>query len=294
MATNRRELIKTAIALGAGFRLGAGPKAARAQVSGAREISHLSGADARLFRSIEDLPWVASPGPAQRPVYVLYAPWCPNCKHMVEDVDTSMDKLFPDIQLRWTGCSPNNATQALLIANAVKQNDFSVIARGFGRTSQQLTPLPDGYVRRAISSSLLYVLLKSRAQNTSSTTGFPMIIYAAEGKVVTHAGYSPQSLASWSPAVRNDGADFVPATRGKLEDVWTDDAVVPSGRFSATKQDHEIFSLPYRFAVAVSSMPKGYGAPARRFIRVDGHRWVELENMYTINNYPFNAYIKTS
>src|SRR5262245_34254027 len=76
---------------------GAGTSAI-AQTGKGSGYASMPGWDGDLFRAVENLPWAAAPGPAERPVYVVYAPWCPACRSLAKDV---VDGEGREVQTRW-------------------------------------------------------------------------------------------------------------------------------------------------------------------------------------------------
>ena len=276
---SRRDVVKAAIYANALSALAL--TEGQAQTSGAPLLGNLSASDGRLFRAIEDLPWISAGGPSEYPVYVLYAPWCPVCKQFTQDLEDK--KISPNVEFGWIGCSPQNANESLLISTAVKNRDYSVIKTGFLKGAPAFNALPQNYIERCISPGLIGLIKR---------IAFPFFIYEDGGRIVYRSGAAPDQSGRWGSATPRANASFIPRTIQSLEDRWVDDGAVAGGQFSSKEKEWQIFSLPYEFSLPFSTMEKQKNAAAQRYIRVNNQRWVELDHVFGSSRLSYNSYIK--
>jgi hypothetical protein len=268
--TRRKALaLLSATAAGAGTGLA---QPALAQWVG-KGSSTLREQDWRLLHAIENLPWVASPGPDSKPVYILWSPWCTFCSQLMRDHAAGR---VNGVQLRWIGSGGRDRRQRTLVASVARAQDFNVLKSALlhERTSPAVE-LPEAYVQRVATTELLFVALE---EYKGFDRAYPCFVHFDGKRVVVNAGYErPRDLAAMANAQPlEDGARATPAKY--LDDAWADDGAAPARPYEG-RGDYVIYSLPTEQAIPVKTVGKGHVWPGhmKRYWVVNGERWVSVD-----------------
>ena len=268
-AVTRREALSLLSATAAGASL---PQSALAQWVGNGNSASLREQDWRLLRAIENLPWVASPGPDSKPVYVMWSPWCSYCSELMRDQAAGRVK---GVQLRWIGSGGRDARQRALVASVARAQDFNVLKSALLREGVRPMELPDAYVRRVATAELLFLALEDLE---GADMAYPSFVYFDGHRLVVRSGYGdPHALAAMARA--QPLGEAVRAAPAKyLDDAWTDGGAAP-GRPFESRGDYVIYSLPTELAIPVKAVSKGQSWPGhmKRYWIVNGERWVSVD-----------------
>ena len=244
-------------------------------------------AEARLYRAIENAPWVASPGGSgDKVVYVLWAPWCPYCLQLMQDVEAGH---YANFELRWIGSSARNESQKNLVAAIAKARDPQLLMAGVLRKQVNLPTPPAALADRIMSAELMFAPLK----NLKGVRGYPSFIFYDGKQMATRSGYfAPASFIT--PA---DVAIFstikAPST-AYLDDPWQDLGPA-SGRPHQSTTEFTIYSLPSESAIPVNVVRTGYSwpSPLKRLIGVRNQKWASVTTGISFGNAPaLDGYIR--
>jgi hypothetical protein len=231
----------------------------------------VAAAPERLIDLLYNLAWVPDGAPSAKHAYVVFAPWCPACKHLFKNSRSLVSKM----QLRWIPAGSRTAEWRRYNATL-----------GLSRDVQQLTALwaggrnPNAEPRRFTSVDLNEGVIVAYTPDISEIVGrafgFPTVIYRDAAGVKAFNGVPANFAARLEAAVTNagypvDGSKSIALLRRPISEMPLLDGQHAHGRRPATLR-----ALPFEDAPAVGAMRGGDSRLALAEIATDGGRWIAV------------------
>jgi len=241
----------------------------------------------RLLQSLENSPWIAT-GKGDKPLYMLWAPWCPICRSVMQDVAKgSLD----DVEIRWIGAGSRNGEQRAAVASVVKLNSSDALRNVLLGQPVAEARLAQGYVDRVNASDLMFAALSMQKK----ARGYPTFAYF-DGKEVRIESGNPGAEAVKRLTDKAVSSNVRAPDISYLEAEWKDLGSA-SGKPHDVPNGYTIYSLPSTKSVAVVNVKKGrmWPQPTRRLVGVGSQKWASVDTGIRFGNGPaLEGYVRVS
>jgi hypothetical protein len=225
-----------------------------------------SGSD--LLAALYDLSWVADGRSDAHQAYVIYAPWCPVCKHLYR-VSRS---LVGNLQLRWVPSGTRDERS--------RMNNERIATSRDHRQLDQLFSTGDASGsgnRFAVDFNESVIYAETGAINgvLGSQYGYPTVVYRTAGGVRAFAGVPEDFEDRLKASLPLPGGPARPRV-----ETWLARSIVererPQNKLAVPRKTIELRALPFEDAPAVESFPTNTGYPADAVVEADGSQWVAI------------------
>jgi len=230
--------------------------------------------DAELLAALEDAYWIALSGPQPKKVYVLAAPWCPNCRALHK----TLSGHATDVEYRFILTAPMSQPDRVKIGYAAFSRQPAALDEVYGRgVNSGKTAAPAEVFADGFNDALWTAINPSLQARSAQPIGLPVLVLVSGGRVRVLAGV-PSDLAALEAAV---DATAAPASRPpKLTALLatTPELKPIAAKVAYARKDGTVlYSAPHPAAPKLLQLKAGVGFMAKATAVRDGERWYAFQ-----------------
>lgn len=226
----------------------------------------------RLIDVLYNLAWVPDGGPAEKHAYVVFAPWCPACKHLY----ISSRSLAARMQLRWIPAGSRGAQWRRFNANLGMSRDSRQLA-ALWANGRNIDAEPKRFTSIDLNEGVIAAYSRDIAEAVGREFGFPTTVYRDNTGVKAFSGVPTNFEARLGTVVSDtghpvDGSKSIALLRRSIAETPLLD-----GQHVYTRRHAAMRALPFDDAPVVGTVRAGSGYLALAEITTEAGRWIAVQ-----------------
>ena len=226
----------------------------------------------QLIDILYNLAWAPDGAPAEKHAYVVFAPWCPACKHLY----VISRSLAAKMQLRWIPAGSRGAQWRRFNANLGLSRDPRQLA-ALWANGRNTDAEPKRFTSVDLNEGVIAAYSRDITEAAGREFGFPTIIYRDNAGVRALSGVPTNFEARLGAVVSDpghpvDGSKSIVLLRRSIAETPLLD-----GQHAYARRPAAMRALPFDDAPVVGTVRAGSSYLALAEISTEAGRWIAVQ-----------------